>query len=51
MPEGYDKRIIDTLEEENIMRKLGTKITTSGQHKINIAAAKPAAAWLKRVGH
>lgn len=50
VPEEYDKRIIDTLEEENIMRKLGTKITTSGQHKINIAAAKPAAAWIEEGG-
>ena len=32
------------------MRKLGTKITTSGQHKINIAAAKPAAAWIEEGG-
>ena len=47
VPEEYDKRIIDTLEEENIMRKLGTKITTSGQHKINIAAAK---AWIEEGG-
>ena len=50
VPEEYDKRIIDALEEENIMRKLGTKITTSGQHKINIAAAKPAAAWIEEGG-
>lgn len=50
VPEEYDKRIIDTLEEENIMRKLGIKITTSGQHKINIAAAKPAAAWIEEGG-
>lgn len=50
VPEEYDKRIIVTLEEENIMRKLGTKITTSGQHKINIAAAKPAAAWIEEGG-
>lgn len=50
VPEEYDKRIIDTLEEENIMRKLGTKITTSGQHKINIAATKPAAAWIEEGG-
>ena len=50
VPEEYDKRIIDTLEEENIMRKLGTKITTSGQHKINIAAEKPAAAWIEEGG-
>lgn len=47
VPEEYDKRIIDVLEEENIMRGLATKITTSGEHKINIAATKPAAAWIE----
>ena len=46
VPEEYDHRLIDVIEEENIMRTLGTKITTSGQHKINIAATKPAASWI-----
>lgn len=46
VPEEYDKRLIDILTEENVMRKLGTSITTSGEHKINIAATKPAAAWI-----
>lgn len=50
VPEEYDKRLIDVLDEENIMRKLGTKITTSGEHKINIAATKPAAAWIEEGG-
>ena len=50
VPEEYDSRIIDILNEENIMRKLGTIITTSGQHKINIAATKPAAAWIEEGG-
>lgn len=43
VPEEYDRRLIDVLEEENIMRGLATVITTSGEHKINIAASKPAA--------
>jgi HK97 family phage major capsid protein len=47
VPEEYDRRLIDVLEEENIMRGLATKITTSGEHKINIAATKPAAAWIE----
>lgn len=47
VPEEYDSRLIQTLEEENIMRKLSTRITTSGEHKINIAATKPAAAWIE----
>ena len=46
VPEEYDRRIIDGLTEENILRKLGTTIATSGEHKINIAGAKPAAAWI-----
>ncbi len=50
VPEEYDRRLIDVLEEENIMRGLATKITTSGQHKINIAATKPAAAWIEEGG-
>ncbi len=50
VPDEYDHRLIDVLEEENIMRKLGTKITTSGEHKINIAATKPAAAWIEEGG-
>ena len=50
VPEEYDRRLIDVLEEENIMRSLGTKIATSGQHKINIAATKPAASWIEEGG-
>ena len=50
VPVEYDKRLIDVLEEENIMRKLGTKITTSGEHKINLAATKPAASWIEEGG-
>lgn len=47
VPEEYDRRLIDVLNEENIMRTLATTITTSGEHKINIAATKPAAAWIE----
>lgn len=47
VPEEYDRRLVDVLDEENIMRSLGTTITTSGEHKINIAATKPAAAWIE----
>ena len=50
VPEEYDRRLIDVLDEENIMRGLATMITTSGQHKINIAATKPAAAWIEEGG-
>lgn len=47
VPEEYDSRLIDVLNEECIMRRLGTSITTSGEHKINIAGTKPAAAWIE----
>lgn len=50
VPEEYDRRLIDVLEEENIMRGLATGITTSGEHKINIAATKPAASWIEEGG-
>lgn len=50
VPEEYDNRLIDVLTEENIMRSLGHTITTSGEHKINIAATKPAAAWIEEGG-
>lgn len=50
VPDEWDKRLIDVLTEENIMRTLGTRITTSGEHKINIAATKPAASWIAEGG-
>ena len=50
VPDEWDKRLIDVLTEENIMRTLGTRITTSGEHKINIAATKPAASWVEEGG-
>jgi len=50
VPDEWDRRLIVSLEEENIMRKLATRITTSGDHKINIAATKPAALWVEEGG-
>lgn len=46
VPDEWDSRLIDGLAEENIMRRLGTTITTSGEHKITITANKPAASWV-----
>jgi HK97 family phage major capsid protein len=46
VPEEYDRRLIDGLTEENIVRKLGTTIKTSGETRINLAGTKPAAAWI-----
>ena len=50
IPDEWDTRLIETLEEENVMRKLGTSFPTSGEHKINIAATKPAALWVAEGG-
>ena len=50
IPVEWDTRLITTLQEENVMRSLGTSITTSGEHKINIAATKPAATWVAEGG-
>lgn len=50
VPAEWDSRLIDKLNEENVMRKLATKITTSGEHKINMAATKPAASWIAEGG-
>lgn len=50
VPAEWDRRLIDVLTEENIMRRLATNITTSGEHKINIAGTKPAAAWIEEGG-
>lgn len=50
VPEEYDDRLIESLEEENIFRGLATIVTTSGERKINIAASKPAAAWIEEGG-
>jgi HK97 family phage major capsid protein len=46
VPDEWDSRLIDILNQENIMRSLATVITTSGEHKINVAGNKPAAAWI-----
>ena len=46
VPEEMDERLIVALEEENIMRGLGTVIQTAGDHKINLVSAKPTAGWL-----
>lgn len=50
VPEEMETDIVNGLEEENIVRKLATKVQTSGLHKINIAATKPAALWVEEGG-
>lgn len=50
VPDEWDTRLIDVMADENILRSLGTTITTSGEHKINIAGLKPAASWIDEGG-
>ena len=50
VPDEWDHRLIEALEQENVIRKLGTVITTSGERKINVAATKPAASWVEECG-
>ncbi|WP_209304969.1 phage major capsid protein [Gemella sp. WT2a] len=50
VPEEVDSRLIEILQEENIVRALAHKVTTSGSHKINIAATNPAASWIEEGG-
>lgn len=50
IPDEWDTRLVQSLEEENVMRNLGTSFPTSGEHKINIAATKPAALWVAEGG-
>lgn len=46
VPEEMDSRIIEAMDNENIMRSLATVITTTGTHKINVSTSMPAAAWV-----
>ena len=50
VPDEYDARLIEKLDEENVMRSLGTVIQTFGERKINVAASKPAASWIEEGG-
>ena len=50
VPDEYDTRLIQKLEDNNVVRALATKIKTSGEHKINIASTTPAAAWIEEGG-
>lgn len=50
VPTEYDERLIEKLEQENILRRLGTVIQTSGERKINVAASKPVGSWVEESG-
>ena len=46
VPEEFQCAIVTELEQENVLRQLGTTITTAAKHKIPIVSTKPAAAWI-----
>ena len=50
VPTEWDQRLIEKLEQENVLRALGTVIQTTGERKINVAATRPAASWVEENG-
>ena len=48
VPDEFEKKLISSLEEENVFRPLATRIQTSGgDRKIPVITAKGEAAWLE----
>jgi len=48
VPDEFERRLIEALEEENIFRQLATVISTaSGDRKIPVVASKGEASWLE----
>jgi HK97 family phage major capsid protein len=51
VPDEFEKKLIEGLEEENIFRKIATVIkTSSGDRKIPVVAAKGEASWVDEEG-
>lgn len=51
VPDEFERRLIESLEEENIFRKLANVITTSsGDRKIPVVASKGTASWIDEEG-
>ena len=51
VPDEFERTLVDTLEEENIFRKLANVITTSsGDRKIPVVASKGTASWVDEEG-
>jgi HK97 family phage major capsid protein len=47
VPDEYEKRLVDGLEEENILRRFANVIqTSSGEKKIPVVASKGSANWI-----
>lgn len=50
VPEEFERRIVDTLKEENVMRRLCKVITTQNERKIPVAATHSVAQWTAENG-
>lgn len=51
VPDEFERQLIQALEEENIMRRMGKVIqTASGDRKIPVVVAKGSAAWVEEEG-
>ena len=50
VPDEWDTHLIEKLEQENILRRLGTVTQTNGERKLNVATGKPAASWIEENG-
>lgn len=51
VPDEFEKTLVETLEEENIFRRLANVITTaSGDRKIPVVASKGTASWIDEEG-
>ena len=50
VPEAWDERLVQGLEQENFFRGLATVIKTSVDRRINVSAALPTSAWVEEGG-
>ena len=50
VPDEFEASLIQALEEENIIRRLATVITTGGDRKIPVVATKGTASWVDEEG-
>jgi len=50
VPEEFERRLIEALEEENVFRTLATVVTSSGDKKIPVVATKGSASWVDEEG-
>lgn len=46
VPAEFHRDIVSSLEEENVLRQIGTVFATESTHKIPVVASKPAANWI-----